>query len=102
MMAAYSRVSNFREVLSLFRQMQEAGTKRNESVLVILLTTSVHISVRYVEATLRGFEGIPNKVARALNGMIARVAMIGDARKSLELFDQMVDRGLELFDQMKP
>ncbi|RXH74448.1 hypothetical protein DVH24_029169 [Malus domestica] len=67
MMAAYSRVSNFREVLSLFRQMQEAGTKRNESVLVILLTTSVHISVRYVEATLRGFEGIPNKVARALN-----------------------------------
>ena len=54
-----------------------------------------------MEATLRGFEGIPNKDARALNGMIGRVAMIGDARKSLELFDQMVDRGLELFDQME-
>lgn len=54
-----------------------------------------------MEATLTGFEGIPNKDARALNGMIARVAMIGDARKSLELFDQMVGRGLELFDQME-
>ena len=39
-------MSDFGEVLSLFRKMQEAGTKHNESVLVILVTTSAHISVR--------------------------------------------------------
>ncbi|BBH08487.1 Tetratricopeptide repeat-like superfamily protein [Prunus dulcis] len=79
----------------------------------------------YVEAALWVFEGISNKDARAWNAMIAGVAMNGDARKSLELFNKMVeyggvqptettfvavltacthakmvDKGLELFDQM--
>ncbi|CAB4288605.1 unnamed protein product [Prunus armeniaca] len=79
----------------------------------------------YVEAALWVFEGISNKDARAWNAMIAGVAMNGDARKSLELFNKMVeyggvqptettfvavltacthakmvDEGLELFDQM--
>lgn len=78
----------------------------------------------YVEAALSVFEGIPHKDARAWNAMIAGVAMNGDAMKSLELFNKMVvdniqptettfvavltacthakmvDKGLELFDQI--
>ncbi|PRQ46388.1 putative tetratricopeptide-like helical domain-containing protein [Rosa chinensis] len=78
----------------------------------------------YVEAAMKVFEGICNKDARAWNAMITGVAMNGDARKSIELLDKMVvdkiqptettfvavlsacthakmvDKGLELFDQM--
>jgi pentatricopeptide repeat protein len=42
-MAAYSRVSDFKEVLSLFRKMQEAGIKPNELVLVGVLTACAHL-----------------------------------------------------------
>lgn len=78
----------------------------------------------YVEAALSVFEGIPIKDASAWNAMITGVAMNGDAMKSLELFNKMVvdniqptettfvavltacthakmvDKGLELFDQI--
>ena len=39
------------------------------------------------------FEGIYDKDAEAWNAMISGVAMNGDARKSLELFDSMVKSG---------
>ncbi|KAL2553567.1 Pentatricopeptide repeat-containing protein [Forsythia ovata] len=42
-MAAYSRISDFREVLSLFREMEEVNVKPNESVLVSALTACAHI-----------------------------------------------------------
>ncbi|KAA8523022.1 hypothetical protein F0562_009445 [Nyssa sinensis] len=42
-MAAYSRIGNFKEVLNLFRRMQEVGTKPNESVLVSVLTACAHL-----------------------------------------------------------
>ncbi len=77
-----------------------------------------------VESALSVFESISNKDAGAWNAMISGVAMNGDARKSLELFNQMattgtqptdttfvavltacthakmVDEGLKLFEQM--
>ncbi|KAL0542107.1 hypothetical protein IC582_022197 [Cucumis melo] len=80
----------------------------------------------YIESALEVFEGISNKDAGAWNAMISGVAMTGDVMKSLELFDKMiasgtqateatfvsilaacthakmVERGLELFDQMYP
>ncbi|KAM0969410.1 hypothetical protein ACFX11_017826 [Malus domestica] len=75
--------------------MQEAGTKPIESAIVIVLTTSAHISVRSHKdcGYTAMLKGIPNKDAGVLNGMIAGVAMIGDGRKSLELLNKM---GLKL------
>ncbi|KAK4854465.1 hypothetical protein QYF36_024214 [Acer negundo] len=46
-----------------------------------------------VESALSVFEGISDKDAGAWNAMICGVAMNGDARKSLELFDSMVKSG---------
>ncbi|KAK6156487.1 hypothetical protein DH2020_010735 [Rehmannia glutinosa] len=42
-MAAYSRVSDFREVLRLYRRMEDLGFKPNESVLVSALTACAHL-----------------------------------------------------------
>lgn len=42
-MAAYSRVSEFKEVLCLYARMQEEGVKANESVLVSVLTACAHL-----------------------------------------------------------
>ncbi|KAL6552681.1 hypothetical protein OROHE_008045 [Orobanche hederae] len=42
-MAAYSRVSGFKEVLCLYRRMEESGFKPNESVLVSALTACANI-----------------------------------------------------------
>ncbi|KAK0570751.1 hypothetical protein LWI29_005854 [Acer saccharum] len=46
-----------------------------------------------VESALSVFKGISDKDAGAWNAMISGVAMNGDARKSLELFDSMVKSG---------
>nr|DAD44900.1 TPA_asm: hypothetical protein HUJ06_003130 [Nelumbo nucifera] len=157
MMAGYSRVSDFKEVLRLFGQMQDLGTKPNESVLVSVLTACAHLGAltqgmwvhSYVRrnnlesnpilatavvdmyskcgcigSALSVFEGILNKDVRSWNAIISGVAMNGDAKKSLELFDKMilhgtqptevtfvailtacthaglVDKGIELFEQM--
>ncbi|KAM1629561.1 hypothetical protein FF1_017681 [Malus domestica] len=72
--------------------MQEAGTKPIESAIVIVLTTSAHISVRSHKdcGYTAMLKGTPNKDVGVLNGMIAGVAMIGDGRKSLELLNKMV------------
>ncbi|KAM3356652.1 pentatricopeptide repeat-containing protein like [Capsicum galapagoense] len=43
MMAAYSRASDFKEVLYLYRMMEEDGLKPNESVLVTVLTACAHL-----------------------------------------------------------
>ncbi|KAJ0089526.1 hypothetical protein Patl1_13100 [Pistacia atlantica] len=49
----------------------------------------------HVESALSVFEGISSKDAAAWNAMISGVAMHGDARKSLELFDRMVISGTQ-------
>ncbi|GAV68343.1 PPR domain-containing protein/PPR_2 domain-containing protein/PPR_3 domain-containing protein [Cephalotus follicularis] len=49
----------------------------------------------YIESALSVFEGIANKDAGAWNAMISGVAMNGDARKSLQLFDEMVKNGTQ-------
>ncbi|XP_050367295.1 pentatricopeptide repeat-containing protein At5g06540-like [Argentina anserina] len=93
---------------------------------VILATALVDMYSKcgYAEAATKVFEGMVDKDAKAWNAMIAGVAMNGDARKSMELFEKMVgdkiqptettfvallsacrhakmvDKGLELFDQM--
>lgn len=78
----------------------------------------------YIEAALSVFEGIKNKDSGSWNAIISGVAMNGDARMSLTLFDKMcidgsqpnettfisiitacthvglVDEGIKLFDQM--
>ncbi|KAK6945092.1 Pentatricopeptide repeat [Dillenia turbinata] len=82
MMAANSRVSNFREVLALFGEMQEVGVKPNESALVSVLTACANVG-----ALTQGCE--------AWSAVISGVAMNGHARKSLELFYKMVGGGIQ-------
>ncbi|KAI4335738.1 hypothetical protein L6164_014352 [Bauhinia variegata] len=48
-----------------------------------------------VESALFVFENIPSKDAGAWNAMISGVALNGDARKSLELFNKMVKNGTQ-------
>ncbi|XP_073132479.1 pentatricopeptide repeat-containing protein At5g66520-like [Henckelia pumila] len=42
-MAAYSRVSNLKEVISLYRSMEDMGLKPNESILVSAFTACAHL-----------------------------------------------------------
>ncbi|XP_038710652.1 pentatricopeptide repeat-containing protein At5g48910-like isoform X2 [Tripterygium wilfordii] len=49
----------------------------------------------YVDSACSVFDGIYDKDAGAWNAMISGVAMNGDARKSLELFNQMIASGTQ-------
>ncbi|KAL6226360.1 hypothetical protein ACLB2K_000322 [Fragaria x ananassa] len=102
-----------------------AKRRRLESnVILATALVDMYSKCGYVEAAMEVFEGMADKDARAWNAMINGVAMNGEARKSIELFDKMVgdkiqptettfvavlsacrhakmvDKGLELFDQM--
>lgn len=100
--------------------------QRNFIQNTILATALVDMYSKcgYVESALRVFEDIPVKDAGAWNAMISGVAMNGDAKKSIDLFNKMVlsgtqptettfvavltactharmvEEGLELFDKM--
>ncbi|XP_022850563.1 pentatricopeptide repeat-containing protein At2g22410, mitochondrial-like [Olea europaea var. sylvestris] len=108
----YSLISDLREVLSLFREMEELNVKPNESVLISVLTAcadtgalaqatglvDMYSKCGSVELALSVIEDIDDKGSRAWNAIMSGVAMNGDALKSLQLFDKMVLRGLQTIE----
>ncbi|KAK4397046.1 putative pentatricopeptide repeat-containing protein, chloroplastic [Sesamum angolense] len=98
-MAAYSRKSDFREVLCLYRTMEDLGLKPNEAVLFKSYTSTALVDMYSkcgcMNLALTVFDQIHDKDSRAWNAIISGLALNGDAKKSLELFDNMVLSGTQ-------
>ncbi|XP_054795867.1 pentatricopeptide repeat-containing protein At2g22410, mitochondrial-like [Prosopis cineraria] len=91
MMAAYSRVSNFKEVLALFSEMQNTGNKPNESILVTVLTACAHLGALvqglWVHSYAKRFNLESNPIlATALVDMYSKCGCVGSA---LSVFEAM-------------
>lgn len=74
--------------------------QRNLDSNLILATALVDMYSKCgcVESALSVFESIPDKDAGTWNAMISGVAMNGDARKSLDLFNRMATTGTQPTD----
>lgn len=66
-----------------------------KNVILATAVVDMYSKCGHVHSALSVFEGISNKDAGAWNAMISGVAMNGDAKKSLELFDRMVKSGTQ-------
>ncbi|KAJ0031923.1 hypothetical protein Pint_13027 [Pistacia integerrima] len=67
----------------------------DKNMILATALVDMYSKCGHVESALSVFEGISSKDAAAWNAMISGVAMHGDARKSLELFDRMVISGTQ-------
>ncbi|KHN08393.1 Pentatricopeptide repeat-containing protein [Glycine soja] len=102
MMAAYSRVSDFKEVLALFTEMQNEGTEPNESILVTVLTACAHLGALtqglWVHSYARRFHLESNPIlATALVDMYSKCGCVESA---LSVFDCIVDKDAGAWNAM--
>ncbi|KAL2522298.1 RNA pseudouridylate synthase [Forsythia ovata] len=94
-MAAYSRISDFREVLSLFREMEEVNVKPNESVLVSAITACAHIGALaqglWIHSYAKWCKFDSNPIlATALVDMYSKC---GCVELALSIFEGITDKG---------
>lgn len=67
--------------------------KLDSNLILATALVDMYSKCGYVESALSVFEGISRKDAGAWNAVISGVAMNGDARKSLQLFERMIKSG---------
>lgn len=93
-MVAYSRISNFKEVLCLYRRMKDLGLKPNKSVLVSALIACAHLGALAQGLRIHSYaekcKYISNPIlATALVDMYSKCSCV---KLALTVFEEIQDK----------